>query len=338
MEFSLSEKKFLDSFESKLAENLSFRHGHSKDASQILQKTVHYLCLENSSKRVRPLIAFYFGNMLGISESSILDISLAAELIHSASLLHDDVIDAGVTRRGKACAHLQYSNTNAILSGNYLLALAFRVLEPFPKQIISEAITVVEEMTEAAILEIDIKGNLNCGIDTWKQMARGKTGALFAWCGKAMGILSGSSSNSSKLAKCGYHIGMAFQLADDAKDFSDDRNLKEQFADLKNREPSYPILMAAEASKEFRGECEAAWSQEIFDAAILGERLLAQGAHKACQQAMASSIAALQDSLGSYGENESAKRLMSWMNMLNLSAESGPMLGDVALANAATAV
>jgi octaprenyl-diphosphate synthase len=118
-------------------------------------------------------------------------------------------------------------------------------------------------------------------------MAEGKTGALFGWCGRAAAGLSARADLVEPFGKFGRHLGVAFQLADDLKDLVGADKGKPRFADLKNRNPSMPILWSADRSAEARELLEAAWSSQTLDdeeVLGLGELLLKNGAQQAVMQ------------------------------------------------------
>ena len=127
-------------------------------SNTLLSQTGSHLCLASGAKRVRPLLVSYFAQMLSIDPSEVMGVALASELIHSASLLHDDVIDNADSRRGRSTVNHQWNNSVAVLSGNHLLALAFQELRAYAPEVTQEAISVVADMTRAAIEELQMRG------------------------------------------------------------------------------------------------------------------------------------------------------------------------------------
>ncbi len=211
------------------------------ETSTLLGQTGAHLCLASDAKRVRPLLTSYFGECLNIPVEDIIPLALASELIHSASLLHDDVIDAGDTRRGRPTVNAQWSNSIAVLSGNHLLSTAFKCLRSFSSEITQEAISVVSEMTEAAILELQMRGSQIHTTNDWRKMAVGKTGSLFAFCGTSIALHANNPAAKEAFKTSGHHIGQVFQLVDDLHDLKEDAN---------NAEGSYPRLLALAGNQD----------------------------------------------------------------------------------------
>ncbi|MEI6805799.1 MAG: polyprenyl synthetase family protein [Myxococcaceae bacterium] len=209
--------------------------GSAFKSNTLLGRTGAHLCLAPHAKRVRPLLTSYFAQALEIPVEKILPIAVASELIHSASLLHDDVIDNADMRRDKPTVNYQWSNSVAVLSGNYLLSLAFGRLKNYAPAITQEAISVVAQMTEAAILELQMRNSLDYNIEDWRHMSIGKTGSLFAFCGTTVALFKNDPKAQEAFRIAGHHIGQVFQLVDDLHDIEEDMN---------NHEASYPRLMS----------------------------------------------------------------------------------------------
>ncbi|MES2504447.1 MAG: polyprenyl synthetase family protein [Myxococcota bacterium] len=217
-------------------------------SNTLLSQTGGHLCLASGAKRVRPLLTAYFGSALNIPAQDIIPFAISSELIHSASLLHDDVVDAGEMRRGRPTVNAQWSNSVAVLSGNHLLSLALRELKPYSPAITQEAISVVDEMTRAAILELQMRNSKVHTIDDWRLMATGKTGSLFAFCGTSVALYAGDNFAAQAFKQAGHHIGTVFQLVDDLSDLQED---------LKNLEGSYPRLLSLNGHTEPVDACKA---------------------------------------------------------------------------------
>lgn len=199
-----------------------------------LNKAGSHLCVSSSAKRVRPLLTIYFANTLNVPAEDIFRLAIASELIHSASLLHDDVIDDSTVRRGIPTVNIQWNNSVAILSGNYLLVKAFDQLKGFPPSITWEAMTVINNMTEGAMLEISMRDHQNYhNIDNWKTMVTGKTGSLFSFCGTSVALYCGNSDAVTAFKIIGQHIGQIFQLIDELQDvLEDSKNLESTYINL----------------------------------------------------------------------------------------------------------
>lgn len=252
----------------------------SGDKGGVLAEASRALCLEAGGKRIRPRLTFLLGEAAGAPRGALEDVAAAGELIHGASLLHDDVVDEASVRRRRPTANARWGNAVAVLAGDWLLSNAFAVLRAHPRPLTTGAIEVVGAMSNAAALELEVRGRLDLPLSQWRAIAEGKTGALFAWCGRSAAQLAGREDLACAFGDFGQRLGVAFQLADDLKDLAGGEG-KDRFADLKNRNPSVPILWAARRSDALRVRLEALWASEhpAEDVvAACGEALVEQGA------------------------------------------------------------
>ena len=250
------------------------------DRGGVLAEASRALCLQAGGKRIRPRLTFLLGEAAGAPPAALEDVAAAGELIHGASLLHDDVVDEASVRRRRPTANARWGNAVAVLAGDWLLSTAFALLRPHPRPVTTGAIEVVGAMSNAAALELEARGRLDLPLAQWRSIAEGKTGALFAWCGRSAALLAAREDLAPGYEEFGRRLGVAFQLADDLKDLAGGEG-KDRFADLKNKNPSVPILWAAQRSDALRLRLSALWSQEhpaAAEVAAAGEALLAQGA------------------------------------------------------------
>jgi octaprenyl-diphosphate synthase len=320
MNKEVMEQAYLDRVESCLEGALVIHAKALGQASTILSQASRYLCFGNSSKRARPLLSLYFGQAVAQDSGNLVAIGAAAELIHSASLLHDDVVDVATMRRGRPSVNVHFSNAVAVLAGDFLLSRAFFLLKEYPERVRTEAIEVVEEMTTAALTELAVRAQLDVSLETLRDVAVGKTGALFAWCGQAAALSAGREEAAKCFWRAGRHIGAAFQLADDLKDFVDLEGLKDRFSDLKNREPSYPILVAAQSSETAANAIAALWQEEEPSPehiAEIGNKVLATGAIEITREAMRKEVAAAMDTMGSFIATPGGECLKDWLRRLS---------------------
>lgn len=240
----------------------AFNDGSS---AQSLATIAEHLCFSDHAKRARPLLCVYFHWLFNNELSpDLVKVAVAAEFIHAASLLHDDVVDNATMRRGKASANAVFGNAEAVLAGDFLLTEAFELLKFFPRELTTQAIVVVKEMTKAAFIEINARGKMELSIEEWNLMAKGKTGVLFSWCGYAAAMLAGKEPDKDRLWAAGEYIGQIFQMADDLKDFSGDQNLKNACQDIRNKEPSLPVILAAHRDPKIMKEFQTLYSKDIL--------------------------------------------------------------------------
>jgi geranylgeranyl pyrophosphate synthase len=241
----------------------------------LLGATGRHLVLAPGAKRARPWLSALWGHALGAPARGVVDVAVAVELIHSASLLHDDVVDGGVVRRGRPTANVQYGAAAAVLSGDVLLARALSRLRPHGPLLAERAIDVVAEMSAAAVREVEMRRRLELGADEWRAVAVGKTGALFGLCGDLLGRLVAQPHVAARLDAVGRALGVAFQAKDDLLDLSDPG--QGRFSDLHEGNPSLPVLLAAREDRSLGEALLSAWARDRVDPvelATLGERVL----------------------------------------------------------------
>ena len=250
-------RSFLDAVERRLEQSLATPQG---EGGSVLSAASAQLCLARGAKRLRPQFAMFCGLELGLDLLRVERIAVAAELIHAASLLHDDVVDNARQRRGLPSANVRWGNSTAVLAGDWVLTQAFTHLAGMNPETFHLAVGCIAEMTQASILEIEAVGRVDLGVASWRRIAEGKTGALFAWCGRAVAIEAGVPGAPGPIDSFGRHLGVAYQMADDLADLLNPHLGKDRYSDLRNRQPSYPLLVAVEQKPALAQTIAAAWS------------------------------------------------------------------------------
>lgn len=319
----MDQTTFLQEFEARVERALSAQAPEGLEHSEILLDAGKHLAQAPGAKRARPRLVMHFGKIVGIEDPEpLLAIALSGEFIHGASLLHDDVIDSGTLRRGRSTANARWNNAVAVLGGDVMLCISIQALAQLPRQITNEAVEVVATMSRAAVLEVETRGKIDLPLETWRAVAQGKTGVLFGWCGRAPAHLAGDEDAAERFKRCGEHLGIAFQLADDLKDLADDDSGKNRFADISNRNPSYPLLWAAQSSAGLRKDLERLWAQEEISssqALEMGLRVLDTGAKDTTRGAILENVYQGFDALGSYRERPGGLDVVEWATNLSKS-------------------
>lgn len=263
-------------------------------------------------KRVRPMLVHCFADMVGLDSADARSIAVTAELIHAASLVHDDVIDEAEERRNQICVHKKWDTKTAILCGDIMFALAFSNLAHLRHRVMVTAAEVLREMSCSVIDEFQARDSI-LDLERWRSIAEGKTGALFAWCGLGPAIESVNTKAEEHFVTVGRHLGVAFQLADDLKDVLPNQG-KDRFADLKNANPSFLITKAVAADPHFREEVEAFWATDrssTTELERLGDRVVTLGFDQAIE-ALKDEVQLGLDPLRHYSNKASAQQLISW--------------------------
>jgi octaprenyl-diphosphate synthase len=226
----------LDAFE------LKFRDAMKSNVA--LLDTIMTYIVKRKGKQIRPMFVFLTAKLCGgINESTHRGASLV-ELLHTATLVHDDVVDDAYERRGFFSINALWKNKIAVLVGDYLLSKGlllslnnddFKLLK-----IVSEA---VREMSEGELLQIEKTRRLNITEEVYYDIIRKKTASLIASC-CAVGAASANSSNEvvEKMHLFGEKIGIAFQIKDDLLDYGDDEIGKPKGIDIKEKKLTLPII------------------------------------------------------------------------------------------------
>jgi heptaprenyl diphosphate synthase len=284
------------------------------DDRDTLLGAARHLCL-SGGKRARPLLVKIFADTLGLNDKRIVDAAVAAELIHAASLLHDDVVDMGMFRRHRPTVNARWGNTVAVLSGDLLLSGALLRLAQTDARLAATALSVVSEMTRGAILEVESRGNLDLPMSTLRQIGEEKTGALFGWCGVAAATLKGDLKAAEKFERFGRKMGVAFQMADDIRDITGAEEGKTPFADLQSRTPSLTILLAAQRDASLKKRINDAWGFGALTAEKMNELGTAVMVSGAVEESIDLMNQQLQDAvkeLGEYASHQSGANLVRW--------------------------
>jgi octaprenyl-diphosphate synthase len=213
----------------------------------LINEVANYI-LSSGGKRIRPLLLMITSRLNGEHGHDQADVLLASsvEFIHTATLLHDDVIDQADVRRGKKSAHTLWGNQASILVGDFLYTQAVRLALGLASQAVN--ITLADAcrlMTEGETLQLAHHGNLEITEQEYVNVIRYKTGALLSATCRLGGILSGlEEDDQESLAQFGLHLGIAYQLADDTLDYIANEDLlgKSLGKDLMEGKITLPLL------------------------------------------------------------------------------------------------
>ena len=230
-------KNEMDSFEKK------FRESVSSDVA-VVDKIMHYI-IKRKGKQIRPIFVFLSSKLFGkISKSSYTAASLI-ELLHTATLIHDDVVDESNLRRGVFSINAVWKNKIAVLVGDFLLSkgllLSVKNKEYKMLEIMSSA---VEQMSEGELLQMEKSRKLNVSEDDYYKIIRKKTAALISACCESGAVASKQCDTvCEKMRLFGEYAGMAFQIKDDLFDYESNINIgKPKGIDIKDKKLTLPII------------------------------------------------------------------------------------------------
>ncbi|MDD6088933.1 MAG: polyprenyl synthetase family protein [Desulfovibrionaceae bacterium] len=208
-------------------------------------------------KRLRPLLTVLFAEALGNTNPDIVMAACALELFHTATLLHDDVMDNAALRRGVPTAHTLFGIPAAILAGDALLAAGTRlVAEQNNPRLSLIASSAIFETTAGAIMEMSLQGEIAGNSDAYLKVITGKTAWMIrSACAMGAALANVSEEKISYAAEYGINLGIAFQLVDDALDFAPSSMTgKPEGGDLREGKFTPPIQMYYEALSEAERE------------------------------------------------------------------------------------
>jgi octaprenyl-diphosphate synthase len=207
-------------------------------------------------KRLRPTVTILSYKALGGKDNArIVDIAAAFELIHSATLIHDDINDGGSTRRGRESVYKKWGLHDAIVTGDFLFVKAFRIGGVFDRVIVETTADACSALAEGEVLQNRYRHRNDLTVDTYLQVAERKTAMPIRAGAMVGGYLAGGSADEIQaLGSYGLDLGIAFQIVDDILDFTgdEDRLGKMVGNDLKEGHLTLPSLLAIKDSEEAR--------------------------------------------------------------------------------------
>ncbi len=240
---------------------LSFHKAVASDFEQVNQLIVdqlhsnvglvenigHYL-VEAGGKRLRPLLVLLCANALGYKKEARLELAAIIEFIHTATLLHDDVVDVSALRRGRPTANAQWGNAPSVLVGDFLYSRAFQMMVRIgDMDIMGILADTTNTISEGEVQQLVNAKNPDISEADYYTVIHKKTAALFeAACETAAVLAGANASMRTALRAYGYHLGLAFQLVDDALDYQGDAATlgKNVGDDLAEGKPTLPLLRA----------------------------------------------------------------------------------------------
>jgi heptaprenyl diphosphate synthase len=197
-------------------------------------------------KRVRPALFLIAAQSPAAKLEPLLDAAVALELLHTASLLHDDVIDQASVRRNRDAVHVRWSNKIAVLSGDFLLSSALKTIVSYKHWRLMEIVVDIVENMATGELEQAFADTSSSGLEeAYFRWIGKKSAAFFAGCCRAGSLLGGDSEDDQEVwSQFGYNLGIAFQLTDDLLDYTGKREVtgKPQHSDLSNRVITLPLI------------------------------------------------------------------------------------------------
>lgn len=265
-------------------------------------------------KRVRPMALLLSSACFGPVPPASRQMAVCVELIHSATLLHDDVIDEGTERRGRAAARVVWGNAVSVLGGDLLLTHALVAAQAHAPALMPALLEMLRHLVEGEIIQLRGRTELDVSEAVYLSILRNKTAALFRFATAAGAELAGASPRSQGLlADFGESIGMAFQLVDDLLDYAGEGTGKTMFADLRQGKLTLPLVLAVQEQPGISTQLDSIRAGDATAVGTLRQRVIASGA---CKRVKARAL------------NHTSKAL-EYLEQLPLSPARS-LLGDVA--------
>ena len=218
-----------------------------------LYDPVRYV-LSSGGKRLRPALLILSARTFGASLESALPAALAVELFHNFTLVHDDIMDSAAERRGRPTVHVRWDDGTAILAGDYLLSLSYRLLADCDAAILPSLLeayhVMVQRLCEGQILDAVFEGRDAVSTQEYLRMIDSKTGALLEACLTMGGIIGRADAEElTALEGIGRNLGRAFQIKDDLLDLTadDERWGKKRGGDLMRAKKTFLLVKALES-------------------------------------------------------------------------------------------
>lgn len=233
----------------------------SEHAPRIPEVTAHLV--EAGGKRLRPMLTLAAARLLGGEGDKAVKLAATVEFIHTATLLHDDVVDESEKRRGRPTANLLWDNKSSVLVGDYLFARSFQLMTECDSLAIMAVLANASAViAEGEVLQLTAAQNIATTADTYLQVIRGKTAALFSAATEVGGMVAGGTdAQVAALRAYGDALGIAFQMADDLLDYGGTSAIgKNTGDDFREGKLTLPVILAiAQADAEER----AFWTRVI---------------------------------------------------------------------------
>ncbi len=223
--------------ESLLAEAVEQGRAPGTDAARHL--------LLAGGKRVRPLALLLSSACFGPVGEPARQMAAVVELVHSATLLHDDVIDEGDERRGRPTSRRQWGNAVSVLAGDLMLVHALERTQRHAPDALADLMATLRRLVDGEILQLRGRLRIDTSEATYEQILRDKTASLFGWATRTGAKLAGAEAGEqARLGEFGEGLGIAFQLVDDLLDYATENTGKTPLVDLREGKVTLPLVLA----------------------------------------------------------------------------------------------
>lgn len=224
----------------------------------------------NGGKRLRPTLLLLAARLSGDVTPGAIHLGAVVEMLHTATLVHDDIIDVADKRRGKPSTNVLFGNHTSVLAGDWLYMQAFQIaLRERNFHVLDVLIALTQMMVEGELLQLERLGRIDVSEADYMELVDRKTAGLFAACARLGAAMGGATENDEgRLADYGWNLGMAFQLVDDVLDFTAKESVlgKPVGSDLREGKITLPLIYALqECSSEDRATVHTVLVERGYD-------------------------------------------------------------------------
>jgi octaprenyl-diphosphate synthase len=241
-------------------------------------------------KRLRPILVLLCGKLFGPADPGLIRMAAVVEMIHTATLVHDDVIDMAKTRRGRPSINVVWGNHTSVLAGDWLYMQAFQVaLRERNFALLDILINLTQMMVEGELLQLDRIGKIGVTEADYMELIDRKTASLFSACARLGAVCAAAGDAAeARLGEYAWNLGIAFQLIDDILDFTSREKIlgKPVGNDLREGKVTLPLIYALESAEpEERRLIETVLADGSYDQVPFGKVLQVLNRYKGIERA-----------------------------------------------------
>ena len=244
-------KDKLDAVEEEISRELS------RPDVEVISRMTEYLS-QTRGKRIRPALFLLCARLLGVKSDRDVALATVIEFLHTATLIHDDIIDAADTRRGKATVNAVWGNELTVLLGDYLYLRSMHIALTARKMELFDVLTeITMKLIEGEMIQLSKRGDIEISEDEYMEIIQRKTAHLFSGCGRIPCILADAPESSARgIGDYCFNLGIAFQLVDDILDFTGQGKVlgKPAASDLSEGTVTLPIIYALKKADQTETE------------------------------------------------------------------------------------
>jgi len=223
-----------------------------KTDNPLLQSIFDHI-LEGKGKQIRPILVLLAAKLCGKINQCTLDIAVSLELLHTATLIHDDVVDEAYQRRGNPSVNARWDNRVSVLSGDFMLSYSlYNAVKTSNLEILQLISSVGKELADGELLQIPFAKKSTLSEEAYFRIIRKKTALLFSVCTESGAISVGATAEQkTALSHFGEYLGMCFQIQDDIFDYSENKNIGKPVGnDIREGKVTLPLILALKNADE----------------------------------------------------------------------------------------